>query len=588
MQVAWCTVVGTRQSALATCLIALGTCLLASCSESAIEEPQTVDQSQAANSDSYYITLRVSNPTEAVTRSSSTKDENNGYSSSGVLPGTTDETALVSATLYFCIDDVVKASFPANYISTTNTDGESTIRIELGEDPSALSSIVGSSEQDVQLFLVGNTTYGSNKTLFSPTGVGIGDNLEAAKFSISGVEDMPIGNYGSSGHIMPLVNAKEFKVSIPGKTSGKTELDVVKSLFERRTATIAWWDVKDNDNNNVLKLERAVARLEYKDKRAETSNEILKEDHNFQVGDLNVYVKLYSLTPFNINKESYLFRHSAKAEGTGKTATGKAELFGNEIITGGYNWVANPDWNYTANVGYSFASTGRNFLNPLSLNDNKDAYIIDSTDPENDGTITISELNSRTNGSGDGYHPWCYVSENTVYSTELMPFKTATSETTSTTDLLAAKYATGVAFKVLVLNQEGKPLQYSENRDKYPIEITNSITTEAAKTGRYITITDKDEYWVDVAPETATIDGKEGSYYFLTYIACIVHNDDSEYAPDENKFAPMFYGVVRNNTYQMSVEGIDGLPLPREPKSMYLRLNVNVLPWNVRKNDFYF
>ena len=50
----------------------------------------------------------------------------------------------------------------------------------------------------------------------------------------------------------------------------------------------------------------------------------------------------------------------------------------------------------------------------------------------------------------------------------------------------------------------------------------------------------------------------------------------------------MYYGIVRNNVYQISINEIKNLPDPNDALTMYLQLSVKVKDWVKRKNGFNF
>lgn len=534
----------------------LGLIGLAACSDNV----EIDDNTQPAEpKEEYYITLNVTTNEQSSTRATT---DPNGGSSSGDVTGTDKENALVSAHVYFCVDNRVVAEFESDYVQKVN-NLQSSIRIQVNERIEDLEGLVG---KTCQIFVVGNTKIENNQQLFNPIIGGVSsDDLSEATFSVNSVAGLPIGDFGESGHLMPFVNAREFKVTIPEADIFEDPINIIKALFEKDTATIHWWEVKDDAGVSKLDLERAVARLEYKDKRPEESEtiDILKTPHNFRVGKMNVFARLYSLTPFNINKDSYLFRHAA--EGSLEKATGIPFMLGNEnnnedpIANDSYNWIVNPDWSHSGEE-YFFTNDPRNFLNPLSLNSKGDAFIIDNGGSTNDGTITVTELDKRSYGVEDTYHPWCYITENTVYSTALM------ESIDENKDLLAAKYSTGVLFTFKLLDKNNNLLTVNTPKEDMPLEMRrngNNVMIIEPVSGD----------WVELPLQS------DGNYH-LKYIACIVHNGKKL---NNDVMAPMFYGVVRNNTYQITIRELTHLPLPQDPLTMYLNADINVLNW--KKKD---
>lgn len=534
------------------------------------------------NKTQYQLSINVVIPGDTSTRSATDGDGSSTTgadgSAGGTIAGTHTENILTSAAVYFCVDNIVRFSLESDYVEEVSSSGNVTNRIVKKLSDTDLSNLVSlAGEPEVQVFIAGNS-YGVGQ-VFTPTGVSVSSDISEATFPVNSVTGNPIGDFGKDGKRLPLVNASEYTLDFSGIT-GADYNEILNSLLAAFFTDMThgpnevWWPVnKDLTEGNILiNLERGVARLEYQDlltRRSTPSSNPQREvnddlpKNTFWVADMNLQVELVSLQPYNINKTSYMYRHGS--EGDMEKATGISDIFKveNGGVSGAYNWISNPDWNLTGGT-YSFTSDTRSFVNPLVISET--AYSINS----NDAKYKIdSSFEARTNGSSDGYHPMCYVSENTLYSTDLM------EEMDGDGKPLAAKYATGVMFTFKVLDGHGNPIKSPNkgyNEANLPLEVTrmgdNIIITEPIS-GR----------WVELTP------GDQDCYY-MNYIANIVHND-MEMQEDGVK-APMYLGVVRNNTYQISIRKITGLPYPREPRTMYLQVRINVLKWDQRKNHFEF
>lgn len=553
------------------------TMLLASCASDNIE-PSNSDSQQGSDAEEFYLTLSVTSPNEAKTKSYTDNDEE-GDSSGKTLEGTTLESTLYSATIYFADEyNNLVASFESDYVEPM--DGpNTTIRIVMTERLGELTSLVG---QTAHIFIVGNAD------VFTPS-IPNSKDLSEATFSTTSVKDdsdSPVGSFGTNGKTMPLMNATELTVRIPSKTgTQKTDEEAIKALFTRHTGTIAWWDI---NKGNPLDLERGVARLEYKDQPSTERDGInLPEDsHVYWVPTVgktdHLQIQLYSLEPFNINSEAYLFRHTAKGDFQ-KADLDEITLFGKERDsenyeeTGGYSWVASNWWTSPS------ASPTPSLLHKLTIDLANSKYSIDK---EGDALTLISKLV----GCNTKYVPFYYVMENTLPSIELMDEFEEPEEDELPEDIVT-KYATGVAFNFLVLDKNGDPLVYEETvatepgeepaESKYPEGVTNSEDNVGN-----IVITDNEGMWVELSPVTITENGVTHKYFFLKYICCIVHNDGTQKYDDNSKYAPMYYGVVRNNTYQISVNSIKGLPIPQEPRTLYISVDVNILSWAKRRQEY--
>ena len=513
----------------------------------------------------YYITLTLTLPTQTYdTRSSTTAD---GESSSGYLEGSVNEVQLKQATLYFYDLSSYKVLLVVNedpIIQTREALVDKqfglTYRVTLEDLKKVLGKRVG-------LVVVGN-----EGSVYS----GITHSLEegadvfTAKFSISSPMQRPIGDFGNDnkGQIMPLVNANEFTVDFSEIPASGTDQEISKNIKE-----------KLNFSNNTifltpqLEMERAVARIDWKD--TDRSQMEIKDPNIYQIGKTALYIELYSLQEFNINKQSYLFKHTAK--GTTKGANSEQKLFGKERkIPDGtktdensddsddeeeslYNWVAGADWGSLTNSSYNKGGT---FLNSSIIDPEKS--IITGVNG-NTGSIKISELSDRT--TQDGYYPWIYISENTLPSIS--------------TDLTAK--ASGIAFTFKIKNgTDDLTLEDVNTGTNLPSNISKA-SNEEDETGKAIRITDEEGSYV-IVPYTEVKGENEEilldeSGYFLTYYGFIVHNNDEAY---KDVMAPMYHGVVRNNVYQVSVKSISGLPHPNEPESQFLSLQIKVLAWAKR------
>lgn len=558
------------------------TTFLFSCSDKdGINSPS--DYSSDDNSARYYINLRVQTPSSDGTRST-TDNTQPGDSSDGELPAAENENSLTSAQIFLCDTDgnvltYLKTSETGgltgeeNYKFTNTSSTDYRLKIEI--DVPKLLKLKG---QRLKMIMVGNYKQISHNLDSIVAGTTNISNLIDAVFSISSVDGDPIGDFGdgNKGKILPLVNKENFEIDFLKDVEDGDLTDVLAAIR-------AIFSEKDPDGGrvysvtNTLKLERAVARIDFKD-RADNDDKSqdlenfpsgVNTDYVYQIGASKVFMCIDQLQVFNVNTSSNLFRQTIK--GTNFDAFGVnnevIKLFGiekndAELGDGFYNWISSADW-------LSPNRKTPSFKNDLEINTTTKEHKINGTE----GKVSVETLDGRT--THDSYHPWCYVSENTIPNIDLME-----------TDKLPSQ-ATGVAFTFKLLNKLGEDLEYSATGVNYPTAITKSTTTGADATT--ITITMPDGKWMDVE--------KVGDNYYLTYYAFLVHNDttqDPETPQDQVDGeeivvpGPMKYGVVRNNVYQISVNKVDNLPDPEDPKTLYLQLDIKVLPWTVRRNAFSF
>ncbi|MCH5241039.1 MAG: fimbria major subunit [Muribaculaceae bacterium] len=607
-----------------------------------IEEPEKPAQE-------LYITLTVVTPDEAYTRATTNEQ---GNSSEGEIAGTQVESELNSATIYLVsctntkeeketeeeeteeeetaeaetdegdnddadkVEDDYKIALELNVTReriTREDDGSKTLVAKIND----INDLIKLAGKTYKILVVGNAnateTNLNHNFKYQGTGT-FTDNAKDAIFSISSLEEdltvgKPIGKFGESGKIMPFVNSDdEVTITIPNSTSEdpKEIIKAIQENFESNGKGESIWEI---NKNKAINLERAVARLEYKD--ASGSN------NTYQISNTDgVKIQLYYLQPFNINTSSYLFRHTAMGTvSDGKSyASKEAEIFGVEKGLGSdYNWVAGSDWTFKDGAH----EKGNNYLNSLSLksetNEENWFYPYQVGNGSTDGIVYVEDIKNVKNGpnSDDGYHPFYYVTENVLPSTSLMQEESDTEGELS----LLEQNATGVAFTFVVLGKDNKPLKYSTKPEQdYPNGITN---VDGASEDKKIKITDNNGGWIELTPvpisddklindnsssddeeegkgeneedpaavdegETEDKNSDEGNYYYLlTYVGCIAHNNDTEHYTD-SAIAPMKYGVVRNNTYQLSISSVNDLPIPNTPENQYFSLEIRVLAWAKR------
>lgn len=465
------------------------------------------------------------------------------------MDATTKESTIENADIYFwngSEDSPLVMNLSADEIIEGEDNLEYTLKAAVTMD-----ELFVLASRKLQIFVVGNPSK-VNCTL-SPT------NLPGnAKFSLTSLTGDPIGDFlnnNEKGKILPLVSAGKNSIDFSSITGSGNEL--VKAIIAKFT--------KNEDNEYVfdltkgkgdisgvgkISLERAVARIDYKD--ADRTKGDLKDytENVYPLGDIsNHTLKLYSMKVANVSSSSYLFRHTI--QGTKLDAFGvpdeEIKLFENE--NGGgvdkYNWIVSPYWEGSSKIP---------------------SFITEST---TDVTIGISDLlSSDRKYDNDEYYPWCYVSENTIPTSEMMG------------DEKLPDYATRVEFTFQVCaDKEGTVVNKTENG-------ILSLTMPADHpTQPY--------YYQDI-----NYDESKGGY-FLTYYGYIKHNDvtvtTTETDPSDDtktitvkKPGPMQYAIVRNNVYQLSVNSVSTLPNPNEPRSLYLQLNINIMPWNLRRNSFEF
>lgn len=577
-------------------MVVLSSCTSDQLMESDLNSNETGEQKDSQ----FFISLNITVPGGDDTRSTTNSD---GGSGDIVVPSL-NEKIMDSARIYFCTKDAddkytIIASCETssdggpfnkpNYTLGPSLLANSTHRLEIEVDINDLKNIIG---KQIYILMVGNTD--QTRELLSGWKTATKDvdkDPAEAKFSSWSPLTSYVSDYNgsltdkSNGRIMPLVSADPFSVTfgspLASNASDADVIDAIKSLFNEKS-TNGYGYVYHCDG--ILQLERALARLDFKYTQVEGAD--VNTDYSYPVGKTNFQVRLDRLVLVNLNTQSYLFRHTI--EGTRESAfgvTGKTpKLLGveNGFDTGDkYNWIYGSDWSY--GTGATKGTTDlRNLLTWEVIDETegiKKLVPTSSFDPN--VNITLSNLYAHHPAyDTDAYRPWAYIYENTIPMGSMM------------TDENIYKYATGIMFKFVLLanpdesNSNKRPDLTFEmiGTDQCPANITKSSEEGAAATT--ITITNSDSQWVDVE----YVDGK----YELTYFAWIIHNEVDPVTITENNQGvsntysvpgPMAYGVVRNNVYQTTISSIKDIPNPREPRSMFLEITVNIAPWNDRWDE---
>ena len=526
--------------------------------------------------ENYYMSVNLYITSSDNTRADNSTTEPGGGSSTGEQAGTTLENTLKSAQLYFCDENYQVLS----YVSTKEADNKFTTgqvtdgknqayTLEVEVTIEKLLKLVG---HEVNLLFVGNN---EDESVYVKHNFDDSTNKNGpdAKHTIGFLNQGPIDDFLSNqgGRCMIFANSEDFTIDIFKNITGADDaakIEGIRALFTENSTNFngKLYIVRDK----VLQLERNVARIDYKDASVSDSGD--SHDFTYKIGNSDVKIKLDQMQVCNVNKNPYLFRQTIK--GSTLSAFGESgetkRMFGkendNNAGASNYNWVYGADW---TNTGGTVAKT-TSYLNELSKSSS--GYEITynngvTTTSSNSakGIVSITELAKKT--KIEGYYPWRYISENTIPTVDMM------------SEAERYKYATGVAFKFMVMDKDGaNPLEYEETTpaagSKYPSGITNSQTAGS------ITITMPNGLWMDVAPE----DGK----YYLSYYHFIEHNSKDQTSTVDGKTVtvpgPMKYAVVRNNIYRLTVKSISDLPDPEWP-DLNMDVYMYAVPWELRIDD---
>ncbi len=333
----------------------------------------------------------------------------------------------------------------------------------------------------------------------------------------------------------------------------------------------------------TVKVERSVARFDYKDGAA-------NEDYTYTVSDRNeadqADITLKEVALVNMSNSFY---HLRRVASTGSTA-GVADytnttLLGTETAN---NWVIDTDAAFKANYA---GESNTNFTYPV----------------ETPSSWEYTSLTGLT-ALDDGYGIWRYATENTIPAI----------------DQQKKGIATIAVFKGLITPVEGgitlptdgsriyvfdrvlygtwDEVKAAATDANYALKVAyDAVMAVAATVGgdfdeydNVISQTMEDVGFLGYSPDTA------GDYYAYYYY-WNQHNDDAQ----DEVMGIMEYAVVRNNVYKLSVTDIalfghptpgtnDPDPDPVDPDdpivntNTYFRVDVQILPWTRRYNDIEF
>ncbi len=498
-------------------------------------------------SDPVYMKLNLSMSSNG-TRSTTVE----GGSDTGIEYGKDYENAVSNVLVVLTSGETVVASATASTSTgdlTAVGDG-TTYVVEFESD--ALSGSLG---QNVNVYVYCNPTSSLTSSSF---------NADATYTLTSSTDGTP----WTSGAIF-MSNAETYTATIPSDLSNyKTEANP--------------FDL------GVVDVERNVARFDYKDGSE-------NGDYTYALSE-DISVELQEVALINMSSSFYHLRRVA-ATGTtdGVADYTSTTLLGTETST---NWVIDTD----AEGKASYAGTGltNNFVYGL---ESPDTWVYTAF-----SAMTTADNDDSWNDAGTygSYNIWRYATENTIPATAAQ--KNGIS--------------TGVVFKGQLVEAEGGELLDGENV-VYVFEnvlygswanVASAAEAAGALSPLGIAYQEVMDVWTESESEqsedvtaamakagfTGYSPDEDGNYYCYYYY-WNRHNDNN----NDDEMGVMEFAVVRNNVYKLSVTEVNKFghptpggddPDPDEPdpndpdetQNVYLKVEVEILPWVVRVNDITF
>ena len=348
------------------------------------------------------IGLNLSLPTSLVTRSSTEPDGSSDYEhqfdeNEGILDtfdGFEKENIIYPLYLhFFSVEDndegnpgekVETHLFTINYreIIDFNKSNLQSQSVNLDVSPYDIAQIA--EKPLIRIYASGNMYYGdflntgnwfvenSNNKYFSNEDYKFDANTahyfisETSNEELSFLPDFPskkITNDPISyngGTNIPVFNDQMFEINC-----GELKKADIDEYISKMNTSADISQLKDNINNTIkdcfagkeLVFQRLLARVDFRDKTGPyDSNTELKYQrlYSLKKDDPNckLMVKLSAMTPINISRYTYLFRHTAVGDDI--QAMSDPQLFGiennNDCSSNDYNWIADLDWDYKSQM----------------------------------------------------------------------------------------------------------------------------------------------------------------------------------------------------------------------------------------------
>ncbi|MCH5235961.1 MAG: fimbria major subunit, partial [Muribaculaceae bacterium] len=660
---------------------------LFSCKDEAIVEPDNSNGIFGEES-GFVLSFKYDLPSDIVTRSSTT---DGGASSDGYEDATAPEKALNAVIII-----TGEAGQPLLTLTDLTSDG---FTLKKSLKPSDLADLFG---HVVDLYVVSGIGSSGDTSTSGSFGVGTftdddplgaympGDAKEPHILPIANKEEFKVDltKKGSPTDQTDSGILKFLEDNYSG--SGYTVVNGSERILDLSAVKENFGTFKEDESANPkVELERCVARVDFKPSRIKdaelstSSNTVYLGDNILPVGVVkNLYAKMTSLQLINVSRSAYVFRHTSIGNNTkgylnddlngnpfgienansnyGQTSSGNVTDFG-------YTWMADDDWDLKENTYLKESKEKENWEGPFAPNgasnyadDTKNYFMNQPTKGTGESFFYVHPYKGEENsnnvyGYRDVYtfnkketngdfkmHPWCYMTENTLPST----------------DAMIRGLSTGVAFNMMLTDKEGNPLTlenfksesaYNSEKDELQNELKNleeqlealegvkdtelesqieqkqqeiedlekfvvgSLEQQGSSKIYKLTIGNQECYAelredIKVAKTTSsegdafTRDGEDNEGeeeekevvpehdivegFVVTYYYFFRHNIEKDYKLGYT--GPMQFGVVRNNIYKLSVTALNDLPMPYdpsdpdEPQNAYMSVELKVLAWAKR------
>ena len=373
-------------------------------------------------------------------------------------------------------------------------------------------------------------------------------------------------------------------VSVAAQTNGWLMSSRGKGTWNSKTEAFNTLNIAaNNDATNYattgsvqLNVERVMGKLTI---TADASN-----TYDIETVDGTKYAKaeLTNVKVMNLRRDGYLFRHMTSIPAADTDASFATAIDGfkpltnptytGNVITSDADYIIDPQTKNKTLANLAISATMANWYTPLSEAVGTWGVAMPAvTTTENLGYCLENTMHStmQLNGFSTGLMFKAKITPEMIIVSSGSSNNAATPYTP-----VASTYPTFYNYGDQFYND----IQALENAG---IPLNSAVTNEAAFTG---TPTQKEAALADLKSCGVTRCDNGVCYYYYW----IKHEDNAQY------MAVMEYAIVRNNVYKMKVTGISGVGEsseiidPEEEDELtrvYLKVEMNILPWIVRENN---
>lgn len=410
------------------------------------------------------------------------------------------------------------------------------------------------------------------------------------------ISTFPASTFKSNGFFMtnaPLANVGSSTNAVPNATT-TTLAKVTGKVYPSEA------EANSNDPAATIYVERNLAKVTLNDASA---------DHKFNTGSKEIDYTIKSWTLDNTNKKSYIVRNvddwrnwtnlRSQATAVQNMSTGYRFQNSDAIATGLYRTYFGKDPNYDT----FDAATDFETVKTVNESTTEPLYCLENTfnvDHQNQNETTRAILEVQYGNGQENYFAYGKDTRTLQDQTNFLANATSVAKEMGEVNALGLdKSKVTVEFKQDASNQIENNNGEAKLVVKYDGTENTDLTTALNQRMPNINYYQKGIAYYSVlikhfGDELTPWNGEENTT-MQEWQTGAKPNSSTIY-PTDHKDANYLgrYGVLRNNWYDLSVKNILKIGSPKIPTSKtttddeidnYIRVEINVLPWAVRKND---